>query len=223
MEDHTFQFLSSAPVTQETWKELEVELTRTCNNHSCQPFLVVNLSPEFVNLHFPYAGRGLLFFRWQQQHFEFQPARVAEGRSNVVLNMHAQLQILACCTWSVSVHLAMVCWLLIRVLQYFSVFAQFKTATKSHENYVFWYQFSYMAISPPPPLMIYFISYWLTVWVDRYEQCITIKLNSNKMQLPFSLFPSFHHPEFLFMFFYFLTRKDHNLFTLWNTERHHYY
>ena len=24
--------------------------------HSCQPLLGVNLSPEFVNLHFPYAG-----------------------------------------------------------------------------------------------------------------------------------------------------------------------
>ena len=32
--------------------------------HSCQPLLGVNLSPEFVNLYFPYAGRGLLSFRW---------------------------------------------------------------------------------------------------------------------------------------------------------------
>ena len=61
--------------------------------HSCQPLLGVNLSPEFVNLYFPYAGRGLLFFHWYQRHFEFQSACVAvEGRSNVVLNMHAQLQ-----------------------------------------------------------------------------------------------------------------------------------
>ena len=62
--------------------------------HSCQPLLGINLSPEFVNLYFCYAGWGLLFFRWYQRHFEFQSARVAvEGRSNVVLNMHAQLQI----------------------------------------------------------------------------------------------------------------------------------
>ena len=62
--------------------------------HSCQPLLGVNLIPEFVNLYFPYAGWGLLFFCWYQQHFEFQLARVAaEGRNNVVLNMHAQLQI----------------------------------------------------------------------------------------------------------------------------------
>ena len=54
----------------------------------------VNLSPEFVNLYFPYASWVLLFFRWHQQHFEFHLAHVAvEGRSNVVLNMHAQLQI----------------------------------------------------------------------------------------------------------------------------------
>ena len=158
-----------------------------------------------MNLHFPYAGRGLLFFRWQQQHFEFQPARVAEGRSNVVLNMHAQLQILACCTWSVSVHLAMVCWLLIR--QFFNIF-QFLLSLKQQQDLM---KIMFSGINfhiwpyppPPPPPMIYFISYWLTVWVDRYEQCITIKLNSNKMQLPFSLFPSFHHPEFLFMFFLF--------------------
>ena len=58
--------------------------------HNCQPLLGVNLSPEFVNLYFPYAGRGLLFFRWWQQHFEFQLACVAmEGRSNVVRNTHA--------------------------------------------------------------------------------------------------------------------------------------
>ena len=62
--------------------------------HSRQPQLGVNRSPEFVNLYFPYAGWGLLFFRWYQRHFEFQSACVAvEGRSNVVLNMHAQLQI----------------------------------------------------------------------------------------------------------------------------------
>ena len=70
--------------------------------HSCPPLLGVKLRPEFVNLHFPYAGRGLLFFRWQQRHFEFQPAHVAvEGRSNVVLNTHARLQI-SLLTWFLS-------------------------------------------------------------------------------------------------------------------------
>ena len=46
-----------------------------------------------MNLYFPYAGWGLLFFRWYQWHFEFQLAHVAvEGKNNVVLNMRAQLQ-----------------------------------------------------------------------------------------------------------------------------------
>ena len=62
--------------------------------HSCQPLLGVNLSPEFVNLYFPYVGQGLLLFCWWQQCFEFQLARVAvEGKSSDVENTHAQLKI----------------------------------------------------------------------------------------------------------------------------------
>ena len=38
------------------------------------------------------------------------------------------------------------CQLLVRL--FFSLFAQFKTTTKSHENYVFLYPFSNTAISP---------------------------------------------------------------------------
>ena len=30
--------------------------------HSCQPILGVNLSPEFVNLYFPYAGQVVVVF-----------------------------------------------------------------------------------------------------------------------------------------------------------------
>ena len=123
--------------------------------HSCQPLLGVNLSPEFVNLYFPYAGRGLLFFRWWQRHFEFQPACVAvEGRSCVVLTMQAQLQISLPVRFLSLLHKASqyafgdgVCWLLVR--QFFNLFAQFKTATKSHVNYVFLCQFSYIWLYPP--------------------------------------------------------------------------
>ena len=62
--------------------------------HSCQPLLGVNLSPEFVNLYFPYAGQGLLLFRWWQWRFEFQLVRVAvEGKSSDVQSIHAQLKI----------------------------------------------------------------------------------------------------------------------------------
>ena len=115
------------------------------HTHSCQPLLGVNLSPEFVNLYFPYACQGLFCFCWWQWHFEFQPACVAlERRSNVVLNMHAQLQISLSLRFLSLLPKAsqcafgdVVCWLLIR--QFFNLFAQFKT---SHKNYVFLYPFS---------------------------------------------------------------------------------
>ena len=76
-----------------------------------------------------------------------------EGRSNVVLNMHAQLQISLLTRFLSLMHEASQCafgngmrWLLVQ--QFFSLLAQFKTTTKSHENYVFLYSFSSMAISP---------------------------------------------------------------------------
>ena len=55
-----------------------------------------------------------MFFRWQQQHFKFQPAGVAvEERSSVVQNTHARLQISLLTRLlsllPVSVHLAMAC------------------------------------------------------------------------------------------------------------------
>ena len=75
-----------------------------------------------------------------------------EGRSNVVLNMHACLQISLPTRFLSLLHLASqcafgngVCRLLVR--QFFNLFAQFKTG-KSHENYVFLYPFSSKAISP---------------------------------------------------------------------------
>ena len=43
--------------------------------HSCQPLLEVNLTPEFVNLYFPYAGQGLLLLLLVAVAFEFQLAR----------------------------------------------------------------------------------------------------------------------------------------------------
>ena len=134
--------------------------------HSCQPLSGVNLSPEFVNLHFPYAGQGLLLFHQWQCHFEFQPARVAvEGRSEVVLNTHAQLQIsllmrflsLLCqaSQWAFGDG---VCQLLVQ--QFLNLFSQFKTTTKYHENYVFLDPFSCMAI---PPQNNDFLNYFIPV------------------------------------------------------------
>ena len=43
-------------------KQIQYCLKNLCMCHSCQPLLRVNLSPEFVNLYFPYAGWGLFFF-----------------------------------------------------------------------------------------------------------------------------------------------------------------
>ena len=131
-------------------------------NYSCQPLLGVNLSPEFVNLYFPYAGRGLLFFCWWQWHSELQPACVAmEGRSNVLLNMHAQLQISHLKRFLSLLHYASqcafgdgVCWLLI--WQFFSLFARFKTTAKSHENYVFLYPFFSLAIPQNKDFFIFY-------------------------------------------------------------------
>ena len=51
------------------------------------------------------------------------------------------------------------------VRQFFSLFAQFKTTTtKSHENYVFLYPFSNMAISPKIMNKLYFIPVNCTGW-----------------------------------------------------------
>ena len=85
-----------------------------------------------------------------------------EGRSNVVLNMHAQLQVSLPMRFLSLLHEASqrafgdgIHWLLI--WQFFNHFAQFKTTTKSHENYVFLYPFSSMAISPRIMIFFYFI------------------------------------------------------------------
>ena len=76
-----------------------------------------------------------------------------DRRNIVVLNTHAQLQISLLMRFLSLLHLASqcafddgVCQLFIQ--QFFSLFAQFKTTTKSHENYVFLHPFSSMAISP---------------------------------------------------------------------------
>ena len=73
------------------------------------------------------------FFRWYQRHFEFQSARVAvEGRNNVVLNMHAQLQISLLKRFPSLVHEASQC----------------EFGDGVHRLLVFLYPFSSMAISP---------------------------------------------------------------------------
>ena len=80
--------------------------------HSCQPLLGVNLSPVLVHLYFPYAGQGLLFFRWWQRHLEFQ-RNVWQWKEEAVLckihmrDFRSHFWWLAYCTRPASVHLVM--------------------------------------------------------------------------------------------------------------------
>ena len=76
-----------------------------------------------------------------------------EGRSNVVLNMHARLQISLLMRFLSLLHKFNQCafgdgMCQRLVQQFFSLFAQFKMPTKSLENDVFLYPFSDMATSP---------------------------------------------------------------------------
>ena len=61
-------------------------------------------------------------------------------------------------------HLAMAC--VGCSFEFFNLFAQFKTATKSHENYVFLYPFSNMTISSQNN-GFYFIFYTGKLWAGR--------------------------------------------------------
>ena len=85
-------------------------------HRSCQPLLGVNLSPEFVNLYFPYAGQGLLFFAggsgilnsnrhmWQRK----EEAMLCKIHMRD-FKSHFQQDCLAYCTKPVSEHLAIAC------------------------------------------------------------------------------------------------------------------
>ena len=89
--------------------------THTC--HSCQPLLGVNLSPEFVNLYFPYAGQVLSFFfaggsgifnsNWHMWQWK-EEAMLCKVHMRY-FRSHFQGDFLAYCTGPVSVHLAMAC------------------------------------------------------------------------------------------------------------------
>ena len=57
--------------------------------------------------------------------------------------------------------------------QFFSLFAQFKTTTKFHENYVFLYPFSNMAISP----QIFFTFCFIPVNCMGWQVCIYKQLH----------------------------------------------
>ena len=97
-----------------------------------------------------------------------------EGRSNVVLNTPARLQISLPTRFLSLLYYASQCAFgngecQLLVQQFFNHFAQFKTTTKSHENYVFLCPFSNMAIFPLKIMK----NCILVNWVDRYEKYIS--------------------------------------------------
>ena len=153
-------------IWEEFWS-VYLLVTVCLSRGGCQPLLGVDHSPEFEDLYYLYADRGLLFFRWQQRHFEFQPARVAvEGRSNVMLNMHARLQISLPMRFLSLLHSASqcafgsgVCWLLVR--QFFILFAQQQNLMKIMFSCISFPIWPYPP-PPPPPIMkkLYCILYW---------------------------------------------------------------
>ena len=129
-----------------------------------------------MNLYFPYAGWGLLFFHWWQRHFEFQPARVAvEGRSNVVQNTYARLQIslptrfLSLLHMPVSVHLVMVC-----VGCSFHSFSIFLLSLKQQQNLMkIMFSCIHFPLWPyPPQIKIKTVFYTSKLWVDGYGSFI---------------------------------------------------
>ena len=123
----------------------------------------VNLSPEFVNLCFPYAGRGLLFFAggsgilnsiwhmWQwKEEAELCEINMRDFKS------HFQPDFLAYCTRPVSVHLAMAC--VSCLLDSFSVFL---LSLKQQQNLIkIMFSCIHFPMWPyPPKLMIFLLFY----------------------------------------------------------------
>ena len=125
--------------------------------HICQPLLGVNLSSEFVNLYFHYAGwvfclftggSGILNSNWHVWQWK-EEAMLCKIHTHDFKSLFQQdflaytrlLHSASQCAFGDGM-----CHLLIQ--QFFNLFAQFKTTTKSHENYVFLYPFSSTAISP---------------------------------------------------------------------------
>ena len=153
--------------------------------HSCQALLGVYLSPEFVNLYFPYSSQGLLFFYAGGSSILNSNQHVWQWKEEAVLcethlrNFKPQFwwDFLAYCTRAVSVHLAMVC--VGGSFHVFSVFSlSFKTTTKFHEYYVFLYPFSNMAITSKKMFFLYFILINCMGW----QVCIRNQLSWKQRQ-----------------------------------------
>ena len=110
--------------------------THTHTHHSCQPLLGVNLSPEFVNLYFPYAGQVFCFFAGNSSILN-SIRHVWQWKEEALLRQicmhnfksHFQSDFLAYCTRPVSVHLAIAC-----VSCLFNSFSVFLFSLKQQQN-----------------------------------------------------------------------------------------
>ena len=131
----------------------------TYQMHSCQPLLGVNLSLEFVNLYFPYAGRGLVFFAggssilnsywhvWQWK----EEAMLCEIHTHD-FKSHFRQDFLAYCTRPVSVRLAMMC-----VSCSFDSFSIFLLSLKQQQNLMkIMFPCIHVPIWPHPPKVLNF-------------------------------------------------------------------
>ena len=104
----------------------------------CEPVFPLCRPGSFV---FFAGGSGILNSNWHAWQWK-EEAMVCEIHMHN-FKSHFRQDFLACDTSPVSVHLAM-----LLIQQFYNRFAHFKITTKSHENYVFLYPFSNMAISP---------------------------------------------------------------------------
>ena len=128
-------------------------LAAMCISRSCQPLLGVNLSPEFVNLYFPYAGQGLLFFaggssilNCSQHLWQWKEEAVVYEIHMRDFRFHFQQDFLAYCTRPVSVHLAMA-----SVGCSFNSFSVFLFSLKQQNLMKIVFSYIHFPILPYPP------------------------------------------------------------------------
>ena len=129
--------------------------------HSCQPLLGVNLSPEYVNLRFPYAGQGLLFFAGGNSILNSNSMCGSRRKKQCCakythdFKSHFQQDFSAYCTKPVSVHLAMPC-----IGCSFDSFSVFLLSLKQQQNLVkIMFSCIHFPIWPYPPKIMIFLNF----------------------------------------------------------------
>ena len=121
-------------VTLCSWQDIKIQLL----TYSCQPLLGVNLSPQFVNLYFPYTVRFCFVFFAGGSGILYSTQHVWQCKEEAMCEIHMhnfkshfQQDFLACCTRPVSVHLATAC-----VSCSFNSFSIFLLSLKQQQNIV---------------------------------------------------------------------------------------